>query len=65
MNYLKNTKIKNIYINCEYEEEIKLNSKLILDNVKNLRIDIYQNNNLLIDIFNYIEFKNLESYEKL
>ena len=65
MNYLKNTKIKNIYINFEYEEEIKLNSKLILDDVKNLRIDIYQNNNLLIDIFNYIEFKNLESYEKL
>ena len=62
MNYLKDTKIQNLYIKCD-EEDIKLNSKLILDNIKNLRIDIYQNNNLLIDIFNYIEFKNLESYE--
>ena len=60
MNNLKDTKIQNLYINCEYEENIKLKSKLILDNIKNLRIDI--NNNLLIDIFNYIEFKNLESY---
>ena len=63
MNYLNDTKIKNIYINCEYEEDIKLNTKLFLDNIKNLRIDIYQNTNLLIDIFNYVEFKNLESYE--
>ena len=61
MNNLKDTKIQNLYINCEYEENIKLKSKLILDNIKNLRIDI--NNNLLIDIFNYIEFNNLESYE--
>ena len=46
MDNLKDTKIQNLYINCEYEKEIKLNSKLILDNIKNLRIDIYQNNNL-------------------
>ena len=39
MNNLKDTKIQNLYINCEYEEEIKLNSKIILDNIKNLRID--------------------------
>ena len=63
MNYLKDTKIQNLYINCEYEEEIKLNSKIILDNIKDLRIDIYQNNYLLSDIFNYIEFRKLESYE--
>ena len=62
MNYLIDTKIQNLYIKCD-EEDIKLNSKLILDNIKNLRIDIYQNNNILIDMFNYIEFKNLESYE--
>ena len=63
MNNLKDTKIQNLYINCEYEEEIKLNSKIILDNIRHLRIDIYQNNSLLSDIFNYIEFRKLESYE--
>jgi hypothetical protein len=63
MNDLKDTKIQNLYINCEYEEEIKLTSKIILNNIKNLRIDIYQNNNLLSNIFNYINFRNLESYE--
>ena len=43
MNNLKDTKIQNLYINCEYEEKIKFNLKIVLNNIKNLRIDIYQN----------------------
>jgi len=57
MNYLIDTKIQNLYIKYKSEEYIKLNSKLILDNIKYLRIDISQNNNILIVIFNYIEYK--------
>ncbi len=54
-------KIENIeiYYKCDFNS--KINSKIILNNIKRLKIDC--NNEIFMKIFNNINFPNLEYYE--
>ena len=36
---------------------------IFLKKIKNLRIDLNENNNILNQLFNYIQFPNLENYQ--
>ena len=54
-------KIENLEINYKCDFNSKINSKIILNNIKRLKIDC--NNEIFIKIFNNINFPNLEYYE--
>ena len=54
-------KIENLEINYKCDFNSKINSKIILNNIKRLKIDC--NNEIFMKIFNNINFPNLEYYE--
>jgi hypothetical protein len=58
---LINSKIENlkIYIN---DNDVTINSKILLKNIKNLEIEGYNINNFLFHFFNNIELPNLQKY---
>ncbi len=58
---LINSKIENlkIYIN---DNDVTINSKILLKNIKNLEIEGYNINNFLFHFFNNIELPNLRKY---
>ena len=63
--YLNDSKIDSLHIIFDFNECIENNfqKEIILKKIKNLRIDLYENNNILNQLFNYIQFPNLENYQ--
>jgi len=59
---LKYSKIENLKIYIEQDDNYKIDSKILLKNIKNLEIKGYNINNFLCHFFNNIELPNLQKY---
>ena len=59
--YLNNSKIETLHIYFEWDEFIPLKSQIILQKIKNLKLVL--NQNIIIQLFNYIQIPNLKNYQ--
>ena len=59
--YLNNLKIKTLHIYFECDEFIPFKTQVVLEKIENLKLDI--NQNILTQLFNYIQIPNLKNYQ--